>query len=232
MADSRQQVGRGASQTANVGKAAIFDLDGTLLDSMGIWQEIDRRFFARRQIDMPADYASAVASMQTGAIARYTIERFGLREEPQALVDEWNDDAQLLYATAVQPKPHALQYLASLKASGAKLAVATSLPPRLRQAALEHAQMTACFDHVCSVDDAQSIGKEEPTIYLLAARQLRVEPADCTVFEDLLVAVRSAHRAGMKAWAMYDESSAQDWPTIEAEADGAIYDFAQAPATL
>ena len=87
----------------NIGKAAIFDLDGTLLDSMGVWKEIDQRFFARRNIPMPDDYASVVASMQTGAIARYTINRFHLDERPEDLVEEWNEDALLLYATAVQP---------------------------------------------------------------------------------------------------------------------------------
>ena len=216
----------------NIGKAAIFDLDGTLLDSMGVWEEIDQRFFARRNIPMPDDYASAVASMQTGAIARYTIDRFHLDERPEDLVEEWNEDALLLYATAVQPKPHALDYLQALKASGAALAVATSLPPRLRQAALKHAGMTDSFNQVCSVDDAESIGKEEPEIYLLASRMLGVPPDHCTVFEDLLVAVDSAKRAGMKVWAMYDQSSAKDWDSIRSEADGTITDFAQAPAIL
>ena len=216
----------------NIGKAAIFDLDGTLLDSMGVWKEIDQRFFARRHIPMPDDYASAVASMQTGAIARYTIDRFHLDERSEDLIEEWNQDALLLYATAVQPKPHALDYLRALRASGAALAVATSLPPRLRQAALKHAGMVDCFDQVCSVDDAESIGKEEPEIYLLASRMLGVAPDHCTVFEDLLVAVDSAKRAGMKVWAMYDQSSAKDWDAIRSEADGAITDFAQAPAIL
>ena len=216
----------------NIGKAAIFDLDGTLLDSMGVWKEIDQRFFARRNIPMPDDYASAVASMQTGAIARYTIDRFHLDERSEDLIEEWNQDALLLYATAVQPKPHALDYLRALRASGAALAVATSLPPRLRQAALKHAGMIDCFDQVCSVDDAESIGKEEPEIYLLASRMLGVAPDHCTVFEDLLVAVDSAKRAGMKVWAMYDQSSAKDWDAIRSEADGAITDFAQAPAIL
>ena len=216
----------------NIGKAAIFDLDGTLLDSMGVWKEIDQRFFARRNIPMPDDYASAVASMQTGAIARYTIDRFHLDERSEDLIEEWNQDALLLYATAVQPKPHALDYLRALRASGAALAVATSLPPRLRQSALKHAGMIDCFDQVCSVDDAESIGKEEPEIYLLASRMLGVAPDHCTVFEDLLVAVDSAKRAGMKVWAMYDQSSAKDWDAIRSEADGAITDFAQAPAIL
>ncbi|BDR54748.1 beta-phosphoglucomutase [Bombiscardovia apis] len=222
----------GVERGVNAGKAAIFDLDGTLLDSMGIWREIDRRFFGRRHIEMPADYAAHVASMQTGAIAQYTVERFNLQESAQDLVDEWNDDAQLLYAIAVSPKPHAVSYLRSLRESGARLAVATSLPPRLREAALGHAQMKDYFDHVCSVDDAHSKGKEEPDIYLLAASRLGIEPSHCTVFEDLLIAVKSAHRAGMKAWAMYDESSASDWDAITREADGAIRDFAQAPQLL
>lgn len=216
----------------NKGKGAIFDLDGTLLDSMGVWLEIDRRFFERRGLGMPADYASTVASMQTDAIARYTIDRFGLDERPQALVDEWENDARILYATAVKPKPHAVGYLRALKATGARLAVATSLPHSLRWVALEHAGMADCFDCACSVDDAGSVGKAEPDIYRLAARQLGVEPTDCTVFEDLLLALRSARSVGMKVWAVYDDSSASDWGRIQAVADGAIRDFSQAPARL
>lgn len=216
----------------NTGKGVIFDLDGTLLDSMGIWQEIDKRFFARRGIEIPADYVSRVASMQTDAIAAYTISRFGLHDSITDIVDEWNEDAQELYATVVKPKPYALDYVKELKRSGAHLAVATSLPLRLRQAALQHTGLASYFDCVCSVDDAHSSGKEEPAIYLYAAHQLCLPKEACTVFEDILVAIKTVRSAGMKIWAVYDESSQQDWEEIKKIADGAISDFSQAPLQL
>ncbi|WP_339349450.1 HAD family hydrolase [Bifidobacterium indicum] len=220
------------TQPVNAGKGAIFDLDGTLLDSMGVWAEVDRIFFERRGIPMPADYAHEVAAMQFGDIADYTIRRFSLDEDWKDLMSEWNDTAQELYATKVRPKPHALNYLHHLRNTGARLAVATSLAPRLRETALEHAGIRDCFDMVCSVDDAGPGGKERPDIFLHAARGLGLPPERCTVFEDILIAVRTAKSLGMRVWAMYDSSSDRDWERICQEADGGIHDFEQAPLRI
>lgn len=216
----------------NTGKGAIFDLDGTLLDSMGVWDQIDTDFLNRRGFAVPADYASKVAAMQITQIAEYTIARFGLHESPQALMDEWNMMAQSAYANVVEAKPYAVEYLRMLKESGARLAVATSLSAQLREPAMAHVGIDKYFDVVCSADEAGSAGKDSPDVYLLAARRIGVEPADCTVFEDLLAGVRSAKAAGMKAWAMHDDSSNTDWDSICKEADGVLFDFVDAPAVL
>lgn len=220
------------SKPCNLGKGVIFDLDGTLLDSMNVWQEVDRIFFERRGIPMPPDYAHEVAAMQFGDIADYTIRRFCLNEDRRDLMEEWNDTAQELYATKVRLKPHAIDYLQHLRRTGARLAVATSLAPDLREIALNHAGIRDYFDTVCSVDDAGQGGKEDPAIFLYAASSLEVAPADCTVFEDILIAVHTARSLGMHVWAMYDQSSDRDWGRICQEADGGIRDFNQAPLQL
>lgn len=216
----------------NTGRAAIFDLDGTLLDSMGVWDRIDEEFLAKRGITVPDDYMAKVSAMQFMEIAEYTIERFGLHDTPEALVAEWNDMARRMYAQAVEPKPHAVDYLRALKASGARLAVATTMLPDLRTPALEHAGMADLFDAVVGVDDAGDRGKEHPDVYLLAARQVGVDPAHCTVFEDLLAGMRSAKSAGMQVWAVHDDSSDHDWDRICTLADGVLFDFADAPRRL
>lgn len=177
---------------ANQGKGAIFDLDGTLLDSMGVWDQVDVDFLAKRGIEVPDDYMQKVAAMQFRQIAEYTIARFGLSDTPEALMEEWDHMARVMYATVVEAKPYAREYLESLKASGAKLAVATSLPPMLREPAMKHVGIFDYFDDVVSVDDAGDVGKTEPDVYLLAASRLGIKPSDCTVFEDLLVGMRSA----------------------------------------
>ncbi|KFI93114.1 Haloacid dehalogenase-like hydrolase (HAD superfamily) [Bifidobacterium saguini DSM 23967] len=210
-------------------KAAIFDLDGTLLDSMGVWNQIDIDFLGRRGIAVPADYMTTVASMQFREIAEYTIARFDLPDTPEQLLAEWDEMARIAYGTTVQAKPGAVEYLRELKAVGVRLGVATTLMPQLRTAALDHLGMSKYFDVIVSVDDAGGVGKSEPDVYLFAARRLGVKPEDCTVFEDLLVAIRSAKSAGMQAWAMYDDSSAADWPEITRVADGALHDFHDAP---
>ena len=192
---------------ANQGKGAIFDLDGTLLDSMGVWDQVDVDFLAKRGIEVPDDYMQKVAAMQFRQIAEYTIARFGLSDTPEALMEEWDHMARVMYATVVEAKPYAREYLESLKASGAKL-------------------------DVVSVDDAGDVGKTEPDVYLLAASRLGIKPSDCTVFEDLLVGMRSAKSVGMHVWAMHDDSSDADWPEICDLADGVMFDFHDAPAVL
>lgn len=123
---------------SNQGKGAIFDLDGTLLDSMGVWDQVDVDFLAKRGFEVPDDYMQKVAAMQFRQIAEYTIARFNLSDTPGELMEEWDHMARVMYSTVVEAKPHAREYLAMLKASGAKLSVATSLPPMLREPAMRH----------------------------------------------------------------------------------------------
>lgn len=216
----------------NHGKAAIFDLDGTLLDSMGVWDQVDIDFLAKRGIEVPADYMGKVAAMQFRQIAEYTIARFGLPDTPEALMQEWDDMARVAYSTVVEAKPHAVEYLSYLKRSGAKLAVATSLPPALREPAMKHVGIFDYFDQIVSVDDANNVGKDRPDVFLLAAGRLGVVPEQCTVFEDLLVAMRSAKSVGMRVWAIHDDSSDGDWPDICGLSDGVLFDFSEAPRSL
>ena len=157
----------------NTGKGAIFDLDGTLLDSMGVWDQVDIDFLGRRGIEVPDDYMTKVSAMQFRQIAEYTIARFGLEDTPEQLMAEWDEMARVAYSTVVEAKPHAVEYLHLLRTSGAKLAVATSLPPALRDPAMAHVGIGGLFDEVVSVDDAGDVSKESPDVYLLAARTPR-----------------------------------------------------------
>ena len=216
----------------NTGKGAIFDLDGTLLDSMGVWDQVDIDFLGRRGIDVPDDYMTKVSAMQFRQIAEYTIARFDLADTPEQLMAEWDEMARVAYSTVVEAKPHAIEYLRGLKASGAKLAVATSLPPTLREPAMAHVGIDGFFDEVVSVDDVGDVSKENPDVYLLAAERLGVAPTDCTVFEDLLAGIKAAKSVGMTVWAMNDDSSAGDWAEICDVADGVLFDFADAPVAL
>ena len=215
----------------NLGKAAIFDLDGTLLDSMGVWDQIDAAFLAKRGITVPDDYMETVTAMQFREIARYTIDRFGLDDTEDGLMAEWDRMAHDAYTSVVQPKAHALDCLRYLKATGARLAVATTMPAGLRAPALGHAGMLDLFDAIVGVDDVGR-GKEHPDIYLEAAARVGVPAHAATVFEDLLAGVQSAAGAGMHVWGVYDESSAQSWPAIQSIAQGVLNDFAQAPRPL
>jgi len=209
-------------------KAYIFDLDGTLLDSMGMWDQIDIDFLGKRGIAVPPDYMGAISAMTFTETAAYTIKRFELPDTVDGLINEWNDMAAYAYSHTVQMKPHAKEYLAALQERGAKLAVATSLFPELCDSALRNNGIDTLFHAVCNTAQAGQ-GKSQPDVFLLAAKELGVSPEDCLVFEDLLAAVKSAKSAGMSVCAVYDKTSANDWEEIKKTADYAIVDFHDAP---
>lgn len=209
-------------------KAYIFDLDGTLLDSTGLWAQIDIDFLAKRGIAVPPDYADAVACCSFAEAAAYTVQRFGLPESTEALQEEWLQMAAEAYSSSVPLKPGARAYLDALRAAGAKMAVATSLSPSLYGLAMHHLNIAAYFDVICSSHEVEG-GKTRPDVFLLAARRLGAAPEECIVFEDVPQAVQSAKAAGMQVYAVLDEASRPHWDYLRSVADGALTDFTEAP---
>ena len=99
-------------------KGAIFDLDGTLLDSLYVWRKVDERFFGVRRIEVPGDYSRAVSGMSFGETVAYTIQRFGLKETPEEVIAEWLKLAREEYAERVRLVEGARGYLRMLKRAG------------------------------------------------------------------------------------------------------------------
>ena len=205
-------------------RAYIFDLDGTLLDSMDVWERIDIEFLEKRNIAIPPDYIPTVLSMTFPESAAYTIHRFCLTDSVEELLQEWNRMAIHAYANTVPLKPYAKEYLTSLRERGAKLAIATSLPAQLYEPALHAHGIYGMFDAISSTDEV-SRGKTYPDVFLLTAQKLGEEPANCIVFEDILAAIKSAKSIGMTVYGVYDKSSEADWAEIEKTADGVICNF-------
>jgi HAD superfamily hydrolase (TIGR01509 family) len=204
--------------------AAIFDLDGTLIDSMKVWKKIDVDFLAKRGLSVPPDYFGAISALGFLETANYTIKRFSLKERADDLMREWNEMAYHEYSRNILLKPYAREYLTKLKSMNVKLAVATSSPPILRDAALSNNGIAGFFDVIHTTDS-----KKSPDTFHHVADKLSAQPDQCAVFEDILHAVRSAKAAGMTVCAVYDESSEEDWEEIKNAADVFLYDFKDAP---
>lgn len=111
--------------------AAIFDLDGTILDSMDVWEHIDIQFLKKRNLPVPENYVTEICARSFEEAAQYTIDLFGLQETVEGIIEEWNNMAVEEYSNHVGLLPHALDYLLRLKEHGIKLAVATGLPEKL-----------------------------------------------------------------------------------------------------
>ena len=208
--------------------AAIFDLDGTILDSMDVWEHIDIQFLKKRNLPVPDNYVTEICARSFEEAAQYTIDLFGLQETVEGIIEEWNNMAVEEYRNHVGLLPYALDYLLRLKEHGIKLAVATGLPENLYIPCLKNNSILELFDALCSTDEAQR-GKEYSDVFELAARKLGVAPEHCIVFDDVLPAIKSAKAARMLAGGIYDKYSADQRTEIERIADIYLLDFRQAP---
>lgn len=199
--------------------ACIFDMDGTLIDSIHIWHEIDIEFMGR--FDFEADleeYQKNLSGLSFRQVAEYTHDNYDIPMTVEEIMDEWNRMAEYKYAHEIGFKPGAGEFLCCLKERGYKLGIATSNNRKLVDSLIPRLGIDKLVSTVITGDDIEW-GKPDPEIYLLAARKLGVSPDRCLVFEDVIPGVEAGRRAGMKVCAVYDEASAPYRTIIEQKAD-------------
>lgn len=207
-------------------KAAIFDLDGTLLDSMWVWEKIDIDFLAKRDLTVPDKYIAEISSKSFKEAAEYTINLFGLEEDVEDIIEEWNRMAIDMYRHHVPLKPHAKEYLFFLKENGIKLGTATALPKELYEPVLRKNGIYEFFDAFSSTHEV-GYGKENPDVYLLAAKKLKSSPNCCIAFEDTMSGIKGILAAGMRPYGVYDKYSQHEQAQIQELSKRYIYSFAE-----
>ena len=196
----------------------IFDLDGTVIDSMGVWRKIDVEFLGKRGLVVPDDYLKAITPLGFDAAAEYTIERFHFQEKKEDIIEEWLHMALDAYANDVVCKDGAKEYLEWLKGRGIKLAVATSSDEALFTACLKNNGIYDLFDTFVQVKEVKR-GKGYPDIYEEAARRLGAHVEECVVFEDILAGIKGAKDGGFYAVAMYDKDSCYEHEEMKKRVD-------------
>lgn len=207
-------------------KAAIFDMDGTLIDSMYVWEKIDMDYLKMKGLCVPSDLRENIEHLSFIECACYFKKRFNLTDSVEKIMDDWNNMAYFEYSNKVELKPGAAEFLKRLKLAGIKVGLATSNCTLLLEAALKNNKVYDYFDEITQSDEVGK-SKENPDIYLLAAKKLGVNPDECVVFEDILPAVKGAKKAGMKVVGVYDKSSDEYSTEIEKNADMFIYKYAE-----
>ena len=205
-------------------KGIIFDLDGTLIDSVGVWEKVDEVFFSKRGHEVPNNYGDAISVCGFYQAAVYTAELLNSPESPGEIIAEWNKIALDLYKNSILLMPYALEYLEHCKRAGLKMSVATASPPEVAEAVLRSNGIFDYFDAVLSVG-GEIRGKDHSDIYIEAAKSMELRPKDCIVFEDLVKAAASAKASGAYVYGIFDKGADK----LGKAADAYIENFSQAP---
>ena len=190
-------------------KAAIFDLDGTLIDSMGVWVQIDIDYIkeiGHANIDLKK-LKEEINHLSYRGTAEYFKNRFNLEFSVDEICARWHEMAYEKYSKDIKLKEGVFEFLTELRNSGVKIGLATSNSVELAKASLEFNGIADLFDSI-TITGEVSRGKNFPDVYLLSAQRLGVEPKDIIVFEDIPVAVEGAKKGNFKVIGVYDEYSA------------------------
>lgn len=184
-------------------EAILFDLDGSLVDSMWMWREIDIEYLGKFGIPLPEQLQSDIEGMSFTETAVYFKERFHLPDSVEQIMDDWNQMAWDKYSHEVPLKNGVRELIAHCIRNGIKLGIATSNSRALVENVINAHELMDAFDSIvtgCEVDK----GKPAPDIYLEAARRCGAVPEKCLVFEDIVPGILAGKSAGMKVCAVDD----------------------------
>ena len=205
-------------------QAVIFDLDGSLVDSMWIWKDIDIAYLGRFGIPLPPNLQAQIEGMSFNETAHYFKEHFHIPDSIEEIKEEWNRMAWDKYRNEVPLKPGVYEFLTGCRERGIKLGIATSNSRELvENIACTHNlhDYFSCIMTGCDVER----GKPAPDIYLAVAKKLGVKPENCLVFEDIIPGIRAGKNAGMEVCAVDDLYSRHMKAEKMALADYYLEDF-------
>lgn len=205
---------------------AIFDLDGTLLDSMSIWQTIDEDYIKSKGFAPEENLGDKLQNTSLRQAAEYFKNNYPITESVDEIIDEINKMTEGFYINKGLLKDGAKELLAFLKNSGVKMCVATATDRYLTEAALKRNGVLDYFDGIFTCSEVGH-SKDEPHIYRQAIEFLGTEKGSTWVFEDATHAIETAKKEGFKVCGVYDKW-AKDTATIIAASDLYIQDLSEA----
>lgn len=187
-------------------EAVLFDLDGSLVDSMWIWRDIDIEYLGKFGISLPDKLQADIEGMSFTETAAYFKKRFNIPDSVEQVKEDWNRMAWNKYTHQVPLKKGAREFLEHCHENGIKLGIASSNSRELVENVISVHGLTGYFESIvtaCEVDK----GKPAPDVYLEAAKRCGAVPEKCLVFEDIVAGIMAGKSAGMKVCAVEDAYS-------------------------
>lgn len=185
----------------------FFDLDGTILDSNGVWVDIDREFLGRFGISpVPADYSDYVTNHSFPDSAAYTRTRYQLDMTDEEIMETWRDMARDAYSGTLDLKPDVKDFLKKAREAGERCAVLTASLPDMCQLALENHNLTHCFERVFTTQEMK-LDKSDPQLYRTVAELCGLTGEECVFFDDSPLNCAAARQAGWRVYGVADELS-------------------------
>ena len=204
---------------------AIFDMDGTLIDSMVFWKNLATEYLTSKGIlQIPADILEQIKPMTMSESAALFRREFGLTGDVEAQMNEMMEDH---YRNDIPLKPGVWEYLENLHRQGVRMCVASATAEHLMESCLTRLGVRQYFEFLLSCETVGA-GKRSPLVYQESARRLGTVPGEIAVYEDALYAVQTAKAAGFHVVGVYDDSAADSWQAIEQESDEVILNWEEA----
>lgn len=208
-------------------KSAIFDMDGTLLDSMYAWDNVGENYLIKNGAVPKADLMDNLKTKSLMESVIYLIEEYGINKSPKEIMDELNKTVEHFYFNTVTLKDGVKELLEYYKKNGVKMCVATATDSYLAQGALKHTGILDYFDFILTCSEVKC-GKESPEIFGQALLRLGTKKEECLIFEDALHAVETAKRAGFTVYAVAEKSAMPDKAEIIRSADKFLQSIGEA----
>ncbi len=205
-------------------QACIFDMDGTLVDSLGIWEDIDVRFFHERNMEVPKDYDKIISHMSFMEMAVFTKETYHIQESVEEIASTWLSWSKEAYLNTIVAKPGARETLEYIKGKGIPMSLATTNKEELYLPCLKRNRLLSYFSYIENVNHLHT-KKSEPKIYQTLAADMHVPIEKTIVFEDILMAINTAKKADFVVCGVYDKRNNPDKEKIQSIADYFIEDY-------
>ncbi len=205
-------------------EAILFDLDGSLVDSMWIWKDIDIAYLGKFGIPLPEGLQSQIEGMSFSETAAYFKSRFGIPDTIERIKADWNQMAWDKYTHEVPLKSGAMELITHCLKRGIKLGIATSNSRQLVENVMQAHGLLGCFDGIVTGCEVEK-GKPSPDVYLETAKRCQAIPEKCLVFEDIIPGILAGKAAGMKVCAVHDQYSLPQEEEKKRLADYYITDY-------